>query len=137
MSQYLKSNYNELSLSDKLYLFSNIAEGLKDIHNKGFVHKDLHSGNILNFNDSNCFITDLGLCKPVDDQDEKKIHGVLPYVAPEVLRGKTYTKSADIYSFGILAYEMLSGLPPYYNLPHDEFLALKICQGLRPKFINV
>ena len=84
-----------------------------------------------------CYITDLGLCKPVDEQDENEIHGVLPYVAPEVLRGKTYTKSADIYSFGILAYEMLSGLPPYYNLPHDEFLALKICQGLRPKFNNV
>ena len=137
MSQYLKSNYNKLELASKLYLFHDITQGLKDIHNKGFVHKDLHSGNILNFNDSNCFITDLGLCKPVDDQDEKKIHGVLPYVAPEVLRGKTYTKSADIYSFGILACEILSRLPPYHNLPHDEFLALKICQGLRPKFSNV
>ena len=137
MSQYLKSNYNELDLYDKLSLLLNIVQGLKDIHNKGFVHKDLHSGNILIYDGSVCFITDLGLCKPVDEQDEKKIHGVLPYVAPEVLRGKTYTKSADIYSFGILACEILSGLPPYHNLPHDEFLALKMCQGLRPKFINV
>ena len=94
MSQYLKSNYTELSLHCKLYLFHNIAQGLKDIHNKGFIHKDLHSGNILNYNELNCYITDLGLCKPVDEQGEKKIHGVLPYVAPEVLRGKTYTKSA-------------------------------------------
>ena len=107
MSQYLKSNYNELNLKNKLNLFRNIAQGLKDIHNKGFVHKDLHSGNILSYNEYNCYITDLGLCKPVDDQDEKKIHGVLPYVAPEVLRGKTYTKSADIYSFGILAYDKI------------------------------
>ena len=137
MSQYLKSNYNKLSLFDKLCLFYSIARGLKEIHNKGFVHKDFHSGNILNYGEYTCLITDLGLCKPVDDQDEKKIHGVLPYVAPEVLRGKTYTKSADIYSFGILACEILSGLPPYHNLPHDEFLALKICQGLRPKFNNV
>ena len=36
-----------------------------------------------------------------------------------------------------MAYEILSGLPPYHNLPHDEFLTLKICQGLRPKFSNV
>ena len=142
LSQYLKSNYNELGLYykldmfDKLSLLRYILQGLKDIHNKGFVHKDLHSGNILNYGIT-CYITDLGLCKPVDDQDEKKIHGVLPYVAPEVLRGKTYTKSADIYSFGILACEILSGLPPYHNVPHDEFLALKICQGLRPKFNNV
>jgi serine/threonine protein kinase len=33
--------------------------------------------------------------------------------------------------------EIISGLPPYHNLPHDEFLALKICQGLRPKFNNI
>ena len=126
ISQYLKSNYNKLSLDDKLMLFYRIARGLKDIHNKGFIHKDLHSGNILK-GGVYSYITDLGLCKPADDQDEKKIYGVLPYVAPEVLRGKTYTQAADIYSFGILACEMLSGLPPYHNLPHDEFLALKIC----------
>src|SRR5690349_12025480 len=99
MSQYLKSNYNKLSLHNKLSLLYFIARGLKDIHNKGFIHKDLHSGNILSAGDAVSYITDLGLCKPVDEQDEKKIHGVLPYVAPEVLRGKTYTQSADIYSF--------------------------------------
>src|SRR5687767_6505504 len=90
MSQYLKNNYTKLSLSNKLDLFYNIAQGLKEIHNKGFVHKDLHSGNILNYDEILCYITDLGLCKPVDadKHDEKKVHGVLPYVAPEVLRGK-------------------------------------------------
>ncbi|CAJ0924492.1 16468_t:CDS:2 [Entrophospora sp. SA101] len=41
---------------------------------------------------------------------------------------------SDIYSFGILACEVLCGLPPYHNLTHDNFLAVKICQGLRPKF---
>src|SRR4051812_13602023 len=137
MSQYLKCNYDKLSLFNKVNLLHNIAKGLKDIHNKRFIHKDLHSGNILSVSKEFCYITDLGLCKPVDERGEKKIHGVLPYVAPEVLRGKTYTQSADTYSFGILACEILSGLPPYHNLPHDEFLALKICQGLRPKFNNV
>src|ERR1041384_2509907 len=136
LSQYLKSNYNKLNLFDKLQSLYFLTQGLKEIHNKGFIHKDLHSGNILNHN-YRCFITDLGLCKPADEQDEKKIHGVLPYVAPEVLKGKTYTQAADIYSFGILACEILSEFPPYHNLPHDEFLALKICQGLRPKFNNV
>src|SRR5688572_26848091 len=137
MSQYLQSHYNELDLCNKLELLKDTAQGLKEIHNNGFVHKDLHPGNILNYNNFLCCITDLGLCKPVDEQDEKKIHGVLPYVAPEVLRSKTYTQSADVYSFGILACEILSGLPPYHNLPHDELLAIKICQGLRPKFNNV
>ena len=137
MNQYLKNNYNKLSLFRKLCLFRDIANGLKTIHNKGLIHKDLHSGNILNFAESVCYITDLGLCKPVDEQNKTKIHGVLPYVAPEVLRGKAYTQAADIYSFGILACEILAGLQPYHNLSHDEFLAVKICQGLRPKFNNI
>src|SRR4051812_48516836 len=137
LSQYLKSNYYKLNFDNKLHICYYIARGLKDIHNKGFIHKDLHPGNILRGDHYSCYITDLGLCKPVNEQDEKNIHGVLPYVAPEVLISKTYTQSADIYSFGILAYEILSGLPLYHNLHHDEFLALKICQGLRPKFNNV
>ena len=42
------------------------------------------------------------------------------------------TQAADIYFFGIIAYEILSGLPPYYDREHDLQLALAICQGLRP-----
>src|SRR5207249_7428625 len=65
--------------------------------------------------------------------DEKKIYGVLPYVAPEVLRGKEYTQASDIYGFGVIAYEVCTGLPPYHDISHEEPLAIRICQGLRPK----
>ncbi|CAI2178290.1 15688_t:CDS:2 [Funneliformis geosporum] len=108
--------------------------GLKEIHKKGLIHRDLHIGNILNHGIGLTYITDLGLCQPVNEADKDKIYGVLPYVAPEVLRRKPYTRAADIYSFGIVAYEILSGFPPYYEYAHDEFLATKICQGLRPNF---
>jgi len=47
----------------------------------------------------------MGLSKPVNVKDKKKVFGVLPYVAPEVLQGQPYTQMADIYSFGIVAYE--------------------------------
>jgi serine/threonine protein kinase len=50
------------------------------------------------------------------------------------LRGQNYTKASDIYSFGIIMYEVISGLPPYHDVCHDENLAIKICQGLRPRF---
>ena len=79
----------------------------------------------------------MGLCKPADYNNKntkKSIYGVLPYVAPEILRGQNYTKASDIYSFGIIMYEVISGLPPYYDVRHDENLAIKICQGLRPRF---
>ena len=47
LNQYLKNNYSILDLFDKLCLFRDITDGLKAIHNKGLIHKDLHSGNIL------------------------------------------------------------------------------------------
>ena len=58
---------------------------------------------------------------------------MLPYVDPEALRGKEYTQASDIYGFGIIAHELCAGLPPYHDTAHDGFLAIKICQGLRPK----
>ena len=57
----------------------------------------------------------------------------MPYVAPEVLRGKDYTQASDIYAFGIIAHEVCTGLPPYYNMAHDELSAISICNGLRPR----
>ncbi|RGB27724.1 kinase-like domain-containing protein [Rhizophagus diaphanus] len=45
---------------------------------------------------------------------------LLPYVAPEVLRGNEYTQKSDTYGFGIVAYEFCTGLPPYYDIPHDS-----------------
>src|SRR6266498_3473462 len=84
------------------------------------------------------YITDMGLCKPADynasENMEKKIYGDLPYMAPEILRGQNSTKASDIYSFGIIMYEVISGLPPYHDVSHDKILAIKICQGLRPNF---
>ena len=62
------------------------------------------------------------------------MYGVLPYIAPEILRGQNYTKATDVYSFGIIMYEVFSGLPPYYDVSHDKNLAMKICLGSRPRF---
>src|SRR5438105_10233069 len=52
---------------NKLSKIRYIANGLKVIHSKGFIHKDLHSGNILSWSNFDCYITDLGLCKPVNE----------------------------------------------------------------------
>lgn len=142
LRQFLDNNRGELQLRARLKQLKSLADGLSFIHQQGLIHQDLHSGNILNkcrkfgkvIFGAECYITDLGLCRPVDEFNDKKVYGVLPYVAPEVLRGQPYTQAADIYSFGIVAYEILSGSFPYPGLAYDEFLALKICQGLRPRF---
>src|SRR6266496_2930539 len=81
----------------------------------------------------------MGLCRPADynkleNTDNNKIYGVLPYIAPEILRGQNYTKAADVYSCGIIMYKVISGLSPYHDVSHDKNLAIKICLGLRPRF---
>ncbi|RIA79932.1 kinase-like domain-containing protein, partial [Glomus cerebriforme] len=63
-----------------------------------------------------------------------EVSNVDAIIAPEVLSGKQYTKESDVYSLGIIIYEVINGLPPYHDMAHEEFLAIKICHGLRPNF---
>jgi serine/threonine protein kinase len=135
LRNYLYKSKNYIDYKSKIDKLQQIARGLLDIHNAEKVHKDFHSGNILLFNYSYPFISDLGMCQPANIKQsvkEEGIYGVLPYMAPEVLRGYQYTKAADIYSFGIIMNEFLSEEIPFNDIPHDEFLAIKICKGLRP-----
>ncbi|GBC38034.1 kinase-like domain-containing protein [Rhizophagus irregularis DAOM 181602=DAOM 197198] len=137
LRQHLNNNFISLNWEQKLSSIVKIALGLNEIHDKGLMHHDFHCGNILSDFVKDAYITDLGLCQPANfkspQNSNKEIYGVLPYVAPEVLKGKEYTQASDIYGYGIIAYEICTGFPPYYDMAHDEFLAMKICNGLRPK----
>ncbi|GBC22487.2 kinase-like domain-containing protein [Rhizophagus irregularis DAOM 181602=DAOM 197198] len=112
---------NNFMMGEKLNSLQRIANGLEDIHSQGLIHHNIHCGNILN-HDGYIRITGLGLCRPANvksSQDEyKKVYGVLPYVAPEVLRVKEYTQESDIYGFGIIAYEVY--LPEPKNAVDDK-----------------
>src|ERR1043166_3848189 len=74
LREYLKNK--KIDFKNKLFRLVNIAQGLKDIHNRKLIHRDLHPGNVLN-SDIRSFITDLGLSKPANESSEKeKIYGV-------------------------------------------------------------
>jgi serine/threonine protein kinase len=110
---------NNSDYETKMAYLMIIINGLSNIHDAGKVHKDFHSGNILMMEtDSHNLpiISDLGLCQPVNNEEQsvkKGIYGVIPYMAPEVLRGYQYMKAADIYSFGIIMNELMSEEIPY------------------------
>jgi serine/threonine protein kinase len=98
------------------------------------VHRDFHIGNILLMNNEyKACISDMGLCRKIDDINETSIYGVMPYVAPEILREKPYTQAADIYSFGMIMYVIATGKQPFDDCAHDEVLALNICNGISPE----
>ncbi|POG73186.1 kinase-like domain-containing protein, partial [Rhizophagus irregularis DAOM 181602=DAOM 197198] len=134
------SNIIKLKWQEKLQLLKKIILGLKVIHESNLTHGDFHDGNILvsdNYNE--IFIIDLGLCKPISeiqDSNNNEIYGVLPYMAPEILRNKPYTPASDIYSFSMIMWEITSGIPPFNYEAHDLELCLSICEGKRPKIMK-
>ncbi|CAB4418279.1 unnamed protein product [Rhizophagus irregularis] len=91
--------------SEKLRILHQISAGLETIHNKKFIHRDFHSGNILfdqqhkkTLNDD-WKIGDLGLSQAVNSESSNnEVYGVIPYIAPEIFRGSIFSKEADIYS---------------------------------------
>ncbi|KLL03563.1 MAG: hypothetical protein MRECE_13c028 [Mycoplasmataceae bacterium CE_OT135] len=135
LRQFLQNKYCP-DFGKKLFQLQKIAKGLNAIHEQGLVHRDFHSGNILISHDI-CYITDLGLCRPANETNREKIYGVLPYVAPEVLKGEQYTQASDIYSFGIMAYELFANSYPYRDYNNDSILAFRVCEGLRPNLDSV
>jgi serine/threonine protein kinase len=124
----------------RLNILYSIIFGLNEIHKQGLIHCDFHDGNILNHNEygeNKVCISDLGLCRPIKSSLEKgKIYGVIPFMAPEILRGKPYTPASDIYSFSMIMWEFTSGVPPFNSREHNIQLSLGICKGERPEIIE-
>ncbi|CAG8594338.1 2300_t:CDS:2 [Cetraspora pellucida] len=131
-----------LTLRGMLEILNFIVWDLMNLHKKNIIHCDFHSGNILINKDSRFHspcakITDFGRSKLVNATSNRDvIYGIIPYVAPEVLRGEPYTKQSDIYSLGMIIWEMTSGHKPFYDREHDTDLILAILDGLRPDFID-
>ena len=99
LRSYLQKNHLNLTLKDRVEIFYCLCNALYQIHLKDLIHCDLHSGNIL-VQGGGCFITDLGLCGPVDEKSSNKIYGIISYVAPELLRGKINAKKQRFIVLG-------------------------------------
>ena len=103
LRSYFKRSFLNLKWSEKLRILFDIVENLRDIHRLEFIHKDLHSGNILQ--DVVSYIADFGLSQSIYNSSSStstNACGVLPYIAPEILDKKPYTFASDVYSFGII-----------------------------------
>ncbi|PKC67531.1 kinase-like protein [Rhizophagus irregularis] len=135
--QYLDHCNGILSWRDMIDILWGIAGGLERIHSEGKIHGNLHGGNLLVEDEkvsTDARIADVGLHGPCNNDINNgsiQRYGVLPYVAPEVLRGDNYNIASDIYSFGIVMNTLATGKRPWYNRAHDINLAKDICDGKR------
>jgi len=99
----------------KFYV-AEILLGLEYLHNLGVIYRDLKPENVLMDEDGHICITDFGMAKQLKKGElTYSFVGTPEYLAPEIVRGEGHGQPADWWALGILAYEMLVGLPPFYN----------------------
>jgi serine/threonine protein kinase/exonuclease VII small subunit len=102
-----------------IHIVLQIARALGYAHDRGFVHRDVKPQNILFRDNDTTILTDFGIAKSISDNDAGDLtrvgqaFGSPRYMSPEQVRGKDLNFRSDLYSLGILMYEMLTGSPPY------------------------
>jgi serine/threonine protein kinase len=130
LSQYLSSLGEPMDPIDVRNIIKQILEAFVHVHKLGIVHKDIKPSNILINNQKKIKIVDFGISEILQDSDYSKTRnqtmGTLPYMSPEQIRNKSIGFHSDIYSIGMVYYEMLIGSSPYNNMDSPYDISYKI-----------
>lgn len=109
-----------------------VGEGMAHMHEHGFVHRDLKSGNILVDSSYNAKVGDFGLAGPPQPPSGNGVSGTYQYMAPEILSGEAHTEKSDVYAFAFILNEMISGTPPFSGVDPMEAAQQVLNHGGRP-----
>lgn len=105
-----------LTLATCLQVAIQACQALKAAHQKGIIHRDLKPQNIMIDNSGKVYVTDFGLSESLSESKagpSGKISGTPKYFSPEQARGEELDQRSDIYSLGLILYEMTTGTPPF------------------------
>ena len=137
LKNYITKNFYNIKWNEKLEILVHIVKGLDHLHNQGIIHRDFHGGNILYENEFDIVIGDLRMSKSSSEcDDDDEIYGIISYMAPEILQEKKYTKASDIYIFGMIMWELITGRMPFWDQNNDTELIIKICKNFYPLIIK-
>ena len=100
----------------KIYI-SEVLLGIEELHRREIIYRDLKPDNVVLDEEGHALLTDFGLSKDgmKDDEYTKSFCGSVAYLAPEMLQKSGHGRTVDWYLLGVLLYEMLIGVPPYYD----------------------
>ena len=111
------SGNRTVGLNDILYIGSQVANGLKEAHKRGLVHRDIKPGNIMITPDGKVKVTDFGIVSLQNEESDitktGAVLGTASYISPEQAQGKPVSFESDLYSLGTVLYELIAGKPPF------------------------
>ena len=103
-----------LSEKESFKFFSQIINAVYFLHKNDYIHRDIKPENILLYDNNNCKLCDFGWCVRIEEGKQRNTYcGTTEYMSPEIINNKNYSKEIDIWSLGILLYEMVHGYSPF------------------------
>ncbi|KAJ7895957.1 kinase-like domain-containing protein [Mycena olivaceomarginata] len=137
LEEFLNNAPSDISC---IALITDVAMGLEYLHRNNVVHGDLKTVNILVTPSGRACIADFGLASIVDELSLKMTFssrsgraGTVRYQAPELLMNERSTHfGSDVYAFACVCYEILTGKVPFYEIPNEMAVAIKVTNGARP-----
>jgi serine/threonine protein kinase len=137
LDEYI-SAHRSLGLAEKIKIVADMAEALQAAHDAGIIHRDIKPGNILIDDEGMPRLTDFGLAKLQDDgmgsaiTASGSILGTPAYMSPEHSAGKPGGTSSDVYSLGIVLYELIAGKLPFHSETPQGYLQEHIHAEAQP-----
>jgi formylglycine-generating enzyme required for sulfatase activity len=118
-----------LPFNQAIRIFAHILDGIGYAHRHGVIHRDIKPSNIMILPNNNVKVMDFGIARVLGTERltrEGSFVGTIEYMAPEQIRGHESNEAADIYSLGVLFYEMLTGRLPFTNPNQFELMRAHI-----------
>uniref|UniRef100_A0A1J3G121 non-specific serine/threonine protein kinase n=1 Tax=Noccaea caerulescens TaxID=107243 RepID=A0A1J3G121_NOCCA len=110
-----------------------VARGMAYVHGRNFIHRDLKSDNLLISADKSIKIADFGVARiEVQTEGMTPETGTYRWMAPEMIQHRAYNQKVDVYSFGIVLWELITGLLPFQNMTAVQAAFAVVNRGVRP-----